>query len=145
MELDSLRARVLLLSCLCVAALATALLIGGGLRSMASPARFPATVRVVGLGPANATLAQEEVERALELARSSGEFRELLKGGFELAGAHPVLKCKVRAEDGVLEIEDLERIGVVLVSERDGERAYAVVHPDGSVEVSRGRLAIIPP
>ena len=110
MELDSLRAGVLLLSCLCVAALATALLTGGGLRSVASPARFTATMRVIGPRPASATLAQEEVERALELARSSVEFRELLEEGFEPVDARLVLKCKVHVEDSVLAIGALSRL-----------------------------------
>ncbi len=142
MELGSLGARVLLLSCLCIAALVTALLVAGGLRSAARPVLSPVTVKVVGLEPVNVTLAQEEIDRVLELAQSSREFRELLEEGFRVVDAHPVFKCKVHLEDGVLKIESVERIGVTLILERDGERAYALVYSDGRVMVSKGSLAI---
>lgn len=144
MGLGALGARVLLLSCLCAAALAAALALNGALGSAAGFAKPPTAVKVkvVGLEAANATLTREDVEEALELARSCAEFQELLREGYELAGAYPVFKCKVRAAGSVLVVEGAERVGILLVLERDGEIAYALVRSDGAVEVSRGSLAI---
>ena len=134
MELGSLAGKALLLALLLAAAISAALLLAS---TVGSPS--PATrvhVKLKGFKPEFKELSEEELRRALEIARGSPEFRKLLEEGFRVVDAHPIVRVKAKMGENALTVESLEKIGAMLVLERKGERALVLVYFDGRVEFS---------